>query len=248
MTRPADAARRFAAEAEAHGFEALVEPMLTIQPLAIDAADRAGLTGAQAILLTSAAAVAPLAAAIDPLGIAGPAILTVGGATAAAAQAAGFPNVASAEGDVEALAALAIARLDAKGGAVMHAAGERRAGDLVGNLREAGFDARVVPLYRATPASRLSARTTAAFRAGKIDCAAFFSPQTARIFARLATDAGIVDDLGRVTAAALSQNVADAFEYLTWRRLLTADQPTTAALLAKLVASISDATPDNGAG
>lgn len=242
VTRPLEGARRFGQVAAAAGFDVTIEPMSIIEATPVSADVFAGV---QAVLLTSAAAVAPLAAfGLD----ADLPVLTVGDATAAAARAAGMRAVESADGDVNALAALAAERLDPAAGPVAHAAGERRAGDLAGALAAMGFDARTVVLYRAVPATRLTPETAAALRAGEIAYAAFFSPQTARTFVSLAESSGIARNFSNATAIALSPNVGEALGKLNWRRVLTAERPNADALLRKLVASHADAAPEDGAG
>jgi uroporphyrinogen-III synthase len=71
----------------------------------------------------------------------------VGAATAAAARAAGFPDVIEGAGDVEALASRILA--DPPAGEVLHASAREPAGDLVGRLAAAGRPARSVALYAA---------------------------------------------------------------------------------------------------
>jgi len=214
--------------------------MLAIEPLLPDPTGAAALAGAQAVLLTSAAAVGPLARATARRDLP---VLAVGDATAAAAADAGFSRTSSADGDVRDLAALVRGTLDPAAGPLVHAAGARRAGDLAGMLAEAGFEVATLALYRAVSAERLPAAAAAGLAAGEIGYAAFFSPQTARTFARLTEDVGVADKLACVTAVAMSANVAAALAHLAWRRLLVAERPTAAALLAKLVAAERAATP-----
>lgn len=214
--------------------------MLSIEPLAPDPSGAALLDAAQAVLLTSPAAVAPLAQATARRDLP---VIAVGDATAAAAAEAGFTLTSSADGDVNDLAAFVRARLEPAAGPLVHAAGARRAGDLAGMLAAAGFEIATLVLYHAVPADRLPAPAAAALAAGEIGYAAFFSPQTARTFARLTEDVGVADKLACVTAVAMSANVAAALAHLAWRRLLVAERPTAAALLAKLVAAKQDATP-----
>jgi uroporphyrinogen-III synthase len=91
-----------------------------------------------------------------------------------------------------------------------------------------------VPLYRAIGADGLGAATVAAFRAGLIDAALFFSPRTAATFVRLAAAAGIGHHCGTTAAVALSPAVAAELQGLDWRHVTVADEPTEAALLDAL--------------
>lgn len=241
VTRPLGGAERFAAAAEAAGFDCLIDPMLTVGPVDFDPAE---LDGAQAVLITSAAAAPYLAATRTPRDTLA---LAVGDATAEAVKSAGFSNVESADGDVDALADLALRRLASDAGPVIHVAGARRAGDLSGRLKSAGFDARTSVVYAARPAQSFRPETTAALTAGRIGYAAFFSPQTGRAFVSVAADAKVEAALGRVQAVAISAAARNALTELNWLRLLTAAEPTAAALLAALVASAFGAAPEDGA-
>lgn len=242
VTRPADGAARFAAAAEAAGFATLIDPMLTIAAVPADPAE---LRDVQAVLITSAAAAKPLGALLQARTVP---VLAVGDASADAVRREGFDHVESAGGDVTALAELAASRLDPAGGDVVHVGGAQRAGDLVGDLSRRGFRARALVLYKARPAERLNPATARALAAGKIDYAAFFSPQTARTFASVAAVSGVTSCLSHVTAVAISAAAGDALADLEWRRLLTAAEPNATSLLARLSASISGAALEDGAG
>ena len=96
ITRPREDAEALAEALAVRGVEALVEPLLEIVPLNPGDFD---LAGVQAALLTSANGARALAAAT---GLRDVPVLAVGEATAAAARAAGFAEVAVAGGDVAA--------------------------------------------------------------------------------------------------------------------------------------------------
>ncbi len=232
ITRPRPAATALAARLRAIGHEAMIEPLLTIveDP---DARARLApaLEGAQALLFTSTNGVGSFAVASERRDLRA---FAVGDGTAAAARQVGFTQVESAQGDVEALAALVAARLKPGGGALVHASGHTVAGDLAGRLTRAGFTVRSVPLYRAVTTDALGAATAAAFRADKIDAALFFSPRTAATFVRLARAAGIERDCARTAAIALSVAVAHELGRSGWRQVLVAEEPTEAALLKAL--------------
>jgi uroporphyrinogen-III synthase len=229
ITRPRPAATALAASLAASGHQALIEPLLTIiaDP---DARDRLNpsLVGAQAVLFTSTNGVASFSGATERRDLRA---FAVGDGTASSAREAGFSQVESAQGDVEALVALIAARLAPDGGALVHASGHAVAGDLAGRLTGLGFTVRSVPLYQAIATDALGAGTVAAFRSGKIDAALFFSPRTAATFVRLARAAGIESDCAVAIGVALSPAVAAALEGLRWRRILVADRPIEAAVL-----------------
>ena len=116
----------------------------------------------------------------------------------------------------------------------MHVSGHVVAGDLAGGLARRGFVVRSVPLYRAIPATELSATSLTAFRANTLDGALFFSPRTAATFVRLARAAGIEGSCKSMAGVALSAAVAAELEGLGWRRVLVADAPTEVAILKAL--------------
>jgi uroporphyrinogen-III synthase len=167
------------------------------------------------------------------------AVFAVGDATARAAVEAGFTNVASAGGNVEDLARLAVARLSPSDGPVLHVAASAVAGDLAGRLAAAGFAVRRAVLYDAVTATELSDATRQALAAGAIDLALFFSPRTAATFVTLAGAARATDTCRGVTAFALSEAVATALRGLAWREVVVTRRPDEPALLAALDDSLA---------
>ena len=152
LTRPRQDSVALAEALAEHGVDTLIEPMMTIR---IDADARLDLAGAQAILLTSANGARALAATSPDEEARLLPVLAVGCATAQAARDVGFHSVTAAEGDVDALAALTLARLRPDSGRLVHVAGRVSTGDLAPRLRAAGFDAVRIPLYDAVARERL---------------------------------------------------------------------------------------------
>jgi len=238
VTRAAEEGRRLAQTLGALGFEPVVEPLLRIRFLPDGPARLAPLLpGAQAVLFTSGNGARAFAAATDRRDLRA---FAVGDATAAAARAAGFPEVASARGNVEDLARLAATSLQPEDGALIHAAGSVAAGDLAGFLGAARFSLRRAVLYEAKPAEALSDSARAAFMRGEIAAALFFSPRTAATFVRLAP--AIRSHCAAIVAVALSDAVADELRALPWRRIAVAASPDEAALLAALQRSLQSET------
>jgi uroporphyrinogen-III synthase len=225
VTRPEPAAAALAAALAARGHEAVAAPLLVIAPVEGGALD---LSGCQAVLLTSANAVAGLLARGAPHDVP---LFAVGGATAAAATAAGFTAVESAHGDARDLACLVRLRLRPAVGALLHACGGDRAADFARLLGPAGFTVRRLAVYEARPATRLPVAAVDALERGAIDAVLFFSPRTAATFARLAGEVGLERACERVTAVCLSQAVAAAAGTVRWRAVVVARQPDTAAVL-----------------
>ena len=131
-------------------------------------------------------------------------VLAVGCATAQAARDAGFRSVTAADGDVGALAALATARLDPDSGRLVHVAGRVSTGDLAPRLRATGFEAERVPIYDAVASRAFSAPARHALESQALAGAAFYSPRTARLFAKLARESGL-DSTARDTHRVLPE-------------------------------------------
>jgi uroporphyrinogen-III synthase len=238
VTRPRDDAAMVVRALAQRGIEAVLAPMLTIVP-AGDAARQLveRLTGAQAILFTSANGVRAFAAASPRRELP---VLAVGDTSAAAARIAGFRAVASAGGTVDDLAELAAAHLSPQSGALLHAGGAALAGDLAGKLRAQGFTVHRAALYDAVPAAALAPETAAAMRRGEAALALFFSPRTATTFVRLAAAAGVGDACRAMAALALSPAVAAALGDFSWRTVRVAARPGQGDLLAALDALLAE--------
>jgi uroporphyrinogen-III synthase len=230
VTRPLGEAELFSVALAMRGHEAVLAPLMTIEPAPGAEVD---LSGVQALLFTSANGVRAFAQVRRERDL--PAFC-VGNATADAARAAGFARVESAAGDVAALAGLVRQRLNPADGALVHAAGTVVAGDLAGALGAEGFDVRRVPLYRAAAAAALPDDAAGEIRAGRIDAATFFSPRTAETFARLAKAAGLGDELGGIAAVALAPASLEALrrEGCTFGAEIAAARPEESALLDAL--------------
>jgi len=227
VTRPREDARALAGTLAARGIESVVAPLLDIVPRAAEL----DLASVQALLLTSANGARALGHATARRDLP---VLAVGEATAAAARAEGFAEVAVGGGDVAALAELARVRLDPDRGPLLHVAGSAVAGDLAGHLGAAGFSVRRVVLYEARAATRLPEIAAAALDAGTLDAVLLFSPRTARHFVTLVAEAGRGPALRRLRALCLSQAVAEAAGAAEWRALSVARRPDQGALLALL--------------
>lgn len=243
VTRPREDSAGLAAALTARGIEPLLEPLLRIE-LAVDANEAlaAALPGAQAVLFTSANGARAFVASTPRRDL--PAF-AVGDATARAARDAGFARVESAGGDVNALTALVMRRLQPKAGALIHAAASAITGDLAGALSRAGFAVRRLRLYDAVAAVSLSTESRAAIAADTVQGAIFFSPRTAETFVTLARAAGIADRTATIAAVALSPTVVAALRPLAWRRIEVAATPNEAALLVALDRALS-AMPAGG--
>lgn len=230
ITRPREDAEPLAAILGRHGIDALIEPLMHAEPVAGGPLD---LDGVQALIATSANGVRALAARDARRAVP---VCAVGGATARAAREAGFANVASASGDVEALAEMIVASRDPAAGAMLHIAGTVSAGDLGGRLQASGFDYRRAVLYRMQPARALSAKAREALARGALTGVALYSPRTAALFAQLV----VADDLAArctsLRAYCLSRAVAEALAPLSFLAKIVAQRPDQPAMVEAILA------------
>ena len=226
ITRPDAGAEATARLVAGRGFAPILAPVLAIRPLPhrLPRPDEL-----QAVLLTSANALA----ALEPTQH-GVRLLAVGDATAARARAAGFSDVTSAGGNAGDLADLAIARCTPAGGPLLLPTARGEGLGLARILRAAGFVVLRRSVYAAVPQNQLAAVAVDALSRKAVDMVLFFSPATARHFARLLPAALPAECLQAVDALALSPAVATPLAALPWRRIRVAAKPTQDALLALL--------------
>lgn len=227
VTRPAPGDAATARAVARLGWHAIPAPSLVLAALPAMPPPR----GAQALLLTSAAA----ARALTPGGAAPDLpVFAVGEATAVAARARGFVRVEAAGGDAESLAALVAARCDPRGGVLWVAVGRGYGAELAAALRGRGFRVARRVVYAARPATALPPAASRALAAGRVVAALFTSPRGARSMVHLLRKAGLLRAAAGITAIAISQRVADALDGVAWRALHVATMPGEAALLEAL--------------
>ncbi len=225
LTRPAPAARRFAAQiraASGFGGAVVISPVQRIVVVGA-AGDLDDLPRDATLLLTSGSAVDAYIALGGPRGPRGPAAIAVGDATAAAAEAAGLP-CRSAGGDAAALVRLVASVRPA--GPVIHLRGVHVAGDLASDLRRAGVTvtSRVVYDQQAVPLSE-AARTL--LRIGGRVIAPLFSPRAARLLTVAVEAAGPVS--ARLWLPAIS--IAAARAWGGPGEIAIADAPDAASMV-----------------
>lgn len=214
VTRALPDAEATAAKLRRLGAEPVVAPLLTIVPCGYDT----NVEDAQAIIFTSAAGVRAFPDAHNQR--ARP-VLAVGEATAEAARDAGFVDVRSADGDVVKLAALAKGTLDPSDGKLIHIGGEHVAGDLSGELVQAGFTIERRTAYAAVAVAALPANLHE-----RLDIVLFHSARAAETMARL----GAPQAEARI-AACLSESVAKTAAQSAWKQIVVAPAPREDALL-----------------
>jgi uroporphyrinogen-III synthase len=220
VTRARPGAEETARRLRELGLEPVVAPLLAVRAIAAAAVD---LQGVGALAFTSANGVTAFAALSLERRMK---VFAVGAATARAARERGFADVTSADGDVAALARIILA-LGPGIGAVLHPGAVEPAGDLVGDLRASGVEARALAVYQ-TLVQAPDAETTALIPA--IDAVLLQSPRAARAL-RDHLDAHPAPHL---LAFCLSQGVAAPLAGAALAGVAVAGRPDEAALLERL--------------
>lgn len=163
----------------------------------------------QAVLITSANGARGLAKNTALAELTGLKVVCVGPASRAAAQKAGFRDVATAEpGDVSGVVEFVISNLDPNAGDLLYASGEKTSGDLVGQLTAKGFGVRRTVLYKAKRARQLPLIAEQQIETGQVDGVLLYSPRTAKIW--LSVTQGVISParLSELHYYCLSANVA----------------------------------------
>jgi uroporphyrinogen-III synthase len=189
------------------------------------------LEGVQAILATSANGACALARRTSRRDLP---VFAVGPQTTLAARAAGFTDVRDADGNAGDLAEIVSRWLDPRRGALLHAAGRERKGELAASLEAAGFTLRSEALYEAIPAAEFTPDARAALATGNLDAVMLFSPRSAAIFAGLVQQAGLSQACHTLAAICISQAAASALEPLKFAQIRVANRPNQDSLLALL--------------
>ena len=229
ITRPREDAEPLATLLAGHGIESMIEPLMRAEILPGEALD---LDGVQALIATSANGVRAFASR-DPRRCLP--VCAVGDATARAARAEGFAEVASAAGEVEALAEMIIGGHDPANGAFLHVAGTVSAGDLGGRLQARGFAYRRAVLYEMRVADALSAPAREALAARMLSGAVLYSPRTAALFADLVDAHGLATACASLRAYCLSSAVAERVARLPFAARIIAARPDQPAMLAAIL-------------
>ncbi len=231
ITRPDDDAERTLRALEKLGHHGVISPALQIRYL-VDA--KITVSRPQAILVTSVNAVRALERHGRAKALMECPVLAVGDHTALEAKRAGFANARSAQGDVDDLYALVVRDCTPGGGTLLYAAGADQSCDLAGRLGDAGFSSETVIVYRAEPATGLTADAQDALRSGEIDGILFYSARSARSFGHQLKQAGLPAVSDTVTSYCLSQTIADEVQAFAAGPVLVAATPDQLALFALL--------------
>jgi len=213
------------------GWQAVLEPLFTIEELAADPGEY------DALAFTSANGARLFAARIARRDTP---VFCVGGRTALEAGRLGFSDVSSADADVGGLAAL-IARRLPEGRRLLHVGNAETAGDLCGRLRTLGVNARFLANYRPQPRPAPGPALKALLAGSEgADAVLIHSAKAARILA------GFIRSPIRAPVAAISEAAAAPLLGRTGR-IEIAGAPNEGALLKALekLRPARNPNPDN---
>lgn len=171
VTRPIPDNERTATALRARGYDALLSPMLRFEEIPFHDEDDAAY---DAVILTSANAIRAILDHPSRTHLFGLPAFAVGEHTADAARAAGFREVASAQGNAQSLVDLVVKRLK-KDSTLCYLAGADLAHDLAADLGARGLTVITHTTYRMIPVTGFAARVGDAFRAGGIDAVLHYS-------------------------------------------------------------------------
>lgn len=224
VTRSEPGASQTAERLRAAGYTPIVEPVFAIEPIP------ASIPDFDALAFTSANGVREFAKLSPRRDIP---VFCVGARTAEEARNIGFANVASADGDVEALGGLIEDQLP-KSSFILHAGNEEARGDLTGRLKAAGFSTGFVAIFRASPAPA-PGPILRAHLAGKaeFDAVLVHSPRGAAILAGFAEGSNSALNVAAISAAAIAPLASIA------GRTEIASQPNEQSLLSALACLVS---------
>ena len=227
VTRPEADARRTAERLAARGHEALLGPVLRVEPTG----EPPPAGPFDAVAVTSANAARALAAGLERIGDAP--CFAVGERSARACREAGVPDVRAAGGDAAAVAALILSTLP---GArrVLHAAGRDRKPEPAATLRDAGLAVTVWSAYKAEPVEDLPETVRLALTDGSVGAVLHYSRRSAAVLADLARTAGLARALQDAAHLCLSDDAAEPLRALGAVRLTVAPVPDEDHLLDAL--------------
>lgn len=228
VTRPEPEAAAFAAQIEALGHKATIEPLLRIEILPVPAE---ALHGAAGLVATSRNGVRALAESAGPGAVRRLPLFAVGPGTASLARELGFENVIAGTGSAADLVPALVEAARARPGTLVHIRGEDVAFDLKGALASHGIKVLDPVGYRSLAAEALSPNARSLLAGGEIDAVILMSPRTGSIFTHLAIAAGLREAVQKLVLLCLSPAVAATVEPLGAARVVVAESPSASAMM-----------------
>jgi uroporphyrinogen-III synthase len=241
LARPRASSERWAALLARHGFDCVIEPLLTITPTR--APRPAGLY--QAVMITSFNALDALSdlkeTVIDLLALP---CFCVGSTTGEAARNFGFTDIRAGNSDGAGLAQEIVAAITDKTRPILHIAGDIIDGKAQDILARNHIALTIWPVYQATAAEDFTPATRALFANGQIRAIPVFSPRSARVLVSIIEKEKLTQACHRMAAIALSPAVADMLQTLPWRQLRVAANPAEEDVIACLQTEFAAPEPD----
>ncbi|NQZ14034.1 MAG: uroporphyrinogen-III synthase [Alphaproteobacteria bacterium] len=225
ITRPIDNAMPLAKVLEEMGCHVLIEPMLTIEPIAFDRIDFSKFDG---FIFTSKNAIKSLpndfSAHEKP-------IYTVGQSTAEEALQTGFQNVQCTGKDVEEL----ISSLTEKAGSYAYFQGENVTVSISERLMKIpGISIQNIVSYRAVPAPNFSDNILKIIINSGIEYVLFYSRRTADNFVHLMHKNDCTRAAESIQVLCLADSMLESLSVLPWKQIHVSDYPDQKHMLALL--------------
>lgn len=230
LTRPREDSERTAAALRARGHEALIAPLMRVEPAATKLTTAWG-----GVVITSAHAAQALADRSERDALIKLPLYAVGQRSADAARDAGFTVIVTAGGDLKDLVRTIVEHRADDKGPLLYLAGEVRSGDLIGDLTTHGIAAEMAVVYRAVPAP-FSAELIAALQSGAVDAVLHFSKRSAESYLAGARAAEVAAQALAVTHYCLSAQIAAPLKAAGAARVVVAKRPDEAAMIELLAA------------
>lgn len=219
ITRPRDDAEKLAADLTEKGFYCITEPILSMHTLYAntESLENALEFKPQAILATSKHAISAFA---ELTGVRSVPLVTVGRTTGSYALHHGFYNVVFANGTAKSLVSFISGGYSPENGRLLYIRGKDVSTDIATQLEAEKFIVDSVIVYEAKRARKLSEQLCKAITENKISSVAFYSQNTAKTYARLVKNSGIVQHHETITALCMSQAIAERVRsLLPWKEV-----------------------------
>ncbi|MDC0398940.1 uroporphyrinogen-III synthase [Alphaproteobacteria bacterium] len=226
LTRPIEDSQRIANDLRELNINSVISPLLEIHRKRDEEIDYKKY---QSVLITSKNAAFGLCDSAIKKSLP---IYCVGDATSSFIESLGFSNVISASGDVSDLIRVTAANLNPSNGPIVHLSGQHVRHNIKKELEYLHFEVDVSVIYEAKEVKSFNADILKSLEKKEITGVFLYSPRSARIF---------IDNMKRIklTAAAqylkvycISLAVADELKELKWKKVLIAEKPDNAEMLA----------------
>lgn len=226
LTRPVEDSQRIANDLKELNINSVISPLLEIHRKRNKEIDYEKY---QSVLITSKNAAFGLCDSAIKKSLP---IYCVGDATSSFIESLGFSNVISASGDVSDLIRITAANLNPSNGPIVHLSGQHVKHNIKKELEYLHFEVDVSVIYEAKEVKSFNADILKSLEKKEITGVFLYSPRSARIF---------IDNLKRIKLTAAAQDlkvycislaVADELKELKWKKVLIAEKPDNAEMLA----------------